>query len=102
MIQKRHTFLKALHRKMTCKYIIFITKLMRKQCRGPNKEKCKSISPSKASWGGAPTKRNAKSISPSKASWGGEDETAPYEDEPIKYKLLNIKEAQKVWDIMMS
>ena len=83
MIQKRHTFLKALHRKMTCKYIIFITKLMRKQCRGPNKEKCKSISPSKA-------------------SWGGEDETAPYEDEPIKYKVLNIKEAQKVWDIMMS
>ncbi|OFM44247.1 hypothetical protein HMPREF2688_02530 [Staphylococcus sp. HMSC077E12] len=55
---------------------------------------------SKLGWG--PNKEKCESISPSKASWGGEDETAPYEDEPIKYKLLNIKEAQKVWDIMMS
>ena len=39
--------------------------------RAPTKRNAKSISPNKASWGGAPTKRNAKSISPNKASWGG-------------------------------
>ena len=44
------------------------------QCQsktGPNKEKCESISPNKASWGGAPTDRLSKRKPSDKASWGG-------------------------------
>ena len=39
--------------------------------RAPTKRNTKSISPSKASWGGAPTDRLSKRKPSDKASWGG-------------------------------